>query len=115
MGIQSAYEEAGVTVQYGGSTGSCDIRQCDEEPVVASKKINYSKDVAIETWPLATTGGHTWDAAKRLFEFFERIDVLKIVEGTQDEIKLLELGSGCGWLSLNVADNARTRAGDNLT
>ena len=54
--------------------------------------------VRTEIAHLTTTGGKVWDAAYRMFDF------LKAVLPSQGDMKILELGSGCGWLGMSLAD-----------
>jgi len=88
--------------------GGCSVPTAPSERPRAPDT-HYTEEVSIETTPLASTGGHTWDAAKVLFRFFERIDVLSLLQRGQTDLRLLELGSGCGWLSLNLAHNSARR------
>eukprot|EP01134_Creolimax_fragrantissima_P006240 CFRG6240T1 len=52
---------------------------------------------------LDTTGGHLWDAAKRLFEFMENEQ--ETYDLSRDGLRMLELGSGTGWLGIALAMN----------
>jgi len=90
---------------------------------MANVKSLYRKDLGIENTPLATTGGHTWEAAGVLFDFVAEIDLLKLWSGARNSCantggnndiqiidgktprRILELGSGCGWLALNLANS----------
>ncbi|PRW57925.1 Nicotinamide N-methyltransferase-like [Chlorella sorokiniana] len=60
-------------------------------------------DAEVESTPLSTTGGHTWEAARRLAAY------LSAAAGElglrRPGLRLLELGSGTGWLGANVARN----------
>eukprot|EP00959_Pyramimonas_sp_CCMP1952_P208409 4359615-Pyramimonas_sp.AAC.1 len=52
---------------------------------------------------LSTTGGHVWDAARRLHSY---LSVMSTEDGLDRQgVKVLELGAGCGWLGINVARN----------
>lgn len=59
----------------------------------------------IESSPIiSTTGGFTWPAARRLAAFLEQTRLLEPSSGSQ--IRVLELGSGTGWLGITLALNA---------
>lgn len=63
----------------------------------------WVRDVAVESTPLTTTGGHTWAAAYRLADYLE---AAAPELGLQSPgLRLLELGAGCGWLGATVARN----------
>ena len=60
-------------------------------------------NVRTENAYLTTTGGKVWPAARSMFKLVEE----KVVEalenrGKQTPLRILELGSGCGWLGMNV-------------
>lgn len=60
-------------------------------------------DAEVESTPLSTTGGHTWEAARRLAAYLSAAaDQLGL---GRPGLRLLELGSGTGWLGANVARN----------
>eukprot|EP01124_Arcella_intermedia_P017853 TRINITY_DN24832_c0_g1_i1.p1 TRINITY_DN24832_c0_g1~~TRINITY_DN24832_c0_g1_i1.p1 ORF type:complete len:287 (-),score=71.54 TRINITY_DN24832_c0_g1_i1:43-903(-) len=86
----------------------------------------WARDIQIENAPLETTGGHVWNAAFRLFHFFEEMwegDLLKKlltppqttlqnaipIPATSKvgpkKLNILELGAGCGWLGMALARN----------
>jgi len=54
--------------------------------------------VQTETAHLCTTGGKVWEAAYRMFDF------LKCHLPREGHLKILELGSGCGWLGMSLAE-----------
>mmetsp|Transcript_10668 Transcript_10668/g.20179 ORF Transcript_10668/g.20179 Transcript_10668/m.20179 type:complete len:205 (-) Transcript_10668:826-1440(-) len=64
----------------------------------------WRNDVDAQTTnSLSTTGGHVWDAARRLHQFLGcQADEIGL---TKDGASILELGAGCGWLGLNLAIN----------
>ena len=59
----------------------------------------FPGDITIESGPLESTGGKVWDASVRFFDFLESSSVLS----TSSRIRVLELGSGCGWLGMRIA------------
>lgn len=68
----------------------------------------WSYDVQIQSDvqrgnPLTTTGGHVWDAAKRLAKYFDAEE--EHLNLGRKDLKILELGAGCGWLGLVIAKN----------
>ncbi len=89
----------------------------------------YVPLITTENTPLSTTGGHTWAAAKELWNFFAETDFFSgnhnlglgfetseseenlnyILNSESKFKKILELGSGCGWLGLNLAGEAVAR------
>ena len=75
----------------------------------------YYARIRTDNKPLITTGGHTWEAAHELFAFLAQVDILGIFahdeNGSQQRgLRLLELGSGSGWLGLNLAEIFRAHA-----
>lgn len=63
----------------------------------------WTLDAEVESTPLSTTGGHTWEAARRLAAYLSAAaDQLGL---HQPGLRVLELGSGTGWLGVNVARN----------
>ena len=64
-------------------------------------------DVVVENTPLSTTGGHTWNAAYRLAEYFSTTAAQIGLDTPQNKrkINVLELGAGCGYLGMTVARN----------
>jgi len=63
----------------------------------------WVRDVAVESTPLTTTGGHTWAAAYRLADFLEAAAGELALHAPG--LALLELGAGCGWLGATLARN----------
>ena len=59
----------------------------------------YPGGIYIESSPLESTGGKVWDASLRFYNFICSESVL--ARGIS--LKILELGSGCGWLGLRIA------------
>jgi predicted nicotinamide N-methyase len=51
---------------------------------------------------MATTGGHVWPAARRLLEYIEATKPPEIVN---EGARILELGSGTGWMGMTLAAN----------
>jgi len=68
----------------------------------------WIQDYEVETKALRTTGGKVWDAARYLFKFLEVLhshSVKWLPTKSLDGKRYLELGSGCGWLGCNLANN----------
>jgi len=88
----------------------------------------WARDITIENAPLTTTGGHVWNAAYRLFHYFEEkwdeimyhvisfdhhsvplsdcgITVPRPLCPRRRPLRVLELGAGCGWLGMALARN----------
>jgi len=84
----------------------------------------WLRDIKFDVAALTTTGGHVWNAAYRLFHYFEYswtdiVSHFPLVDDTPSEkhivipnpirrsrpLKVLELGSGCGWLGMALARN----------
>ncbi len=59
--------------------------------------------MVVESTPLDTTGGHTWKAAYRLADFLEASAQQLGLD--KEGLKVLELGSGTGWLGVTLARN----------
>jgi hypothetical protein len=59
----------------------------------------YPGSIKIEAFPLASTGGKVWSAS---FGFFEFLESQVFVDGLSS-LRILELGSGCGWLGMRTA------------
>ncbi|KAF4675937.1 hypothetical protein FOL47_007004 [Perkinsus chesapeaki] len=56
-------------------------------------------DIQCESAALTTTGGRVWSASHDMFTFLkEKTDIFSLKKG-----RILELGSGCGWLGMEVA------------
>ena len=60
-------------------------------------------DVENESTPLATTGGHTWAAARRLAAYLS--SAAPELGLHRPGLRILELGAGTGWLGATVARN----------
>ncbi|CAD7931168.1 unnamed protein product [Amoebophrya sp. A25] len=95
----------------------------------------YQTPLQVENTPLRTTGGHTWPAARALFEFIAKTDGLGLAdflrsrsrmeedgrhgeeqaaitsEYISKDLNILELGSGCGWVALNLAYSSLVAGG----
>lgn len=54
----------------------------------------------MESAPLESTGGKVWEASLRSFDILSSILCDK---STDQDLHVLELGSGCGWLGLRLA------------
>jgi len=67
----------------------------------------WIQDVIVKSTPLSTTGGHTWEAAYRLAEYFSSTAAhIGLNDGaSNNKINILELGAGCGYLGITVARN----------
>lgn len=63
----------------------------------------WTLDAEVESTPLSTTGGHTWEAARRLAAYLSAAAGQLGLQ--QPGLRVLELGSGTGWLGVNVARN----------
>ena len=59
----------------------------------------YPGGIWIEAGPLASTGGKVWQASIDFFDFL----VSTLVFTDTRPVRILELGSGCGWLGLRLA------------
>ena len=59
-----------------------------------------SASISIETSPLESTGGKVWHAAVSLYDFLKCVPEL-----SRSGLRVLELGSGCGWLGLTLAND----------
>ncbi|KNC80872.1 hypothetical protein SARC_06771 [Sphaeroforma arctica JP610] len=72
--------------------------------MTASHRSWSSDQVRIETnKTLETTGGHTWEAAIKLFDFIgSQQEICDLDRGNE---RLLELGSGTGWLGIALTLN----------
>ena len=84
--------------------------------------------IQVESTPLSTTGGHTWKAAYHLADFLAAVATSQSPPPPPPntstttttpppplshlliapDIRILELGSGCGWLGLTTAHNLPT-------
>ena len=71
--------------------------------------MDWTQDVVIDdvsaylaTVTKETTGGKVWEAARRLLEYFYRERHLLFAQPAQ---RILELGSGTGWLGMTLAQN----------
>lgn len=62
-------------------------------------RTQYPGDITIESGPLESTGGKVWDASLNFFRFLSDCDELK----NPERMKILELGSGCGWLGMRLS------------
>eukprot|EP01063_Lacrimia_lanifica_P031392 TRINITY_DN5160_c0_g4_i1.p1 TRINITY_DN5160_c0_g4~~TRINITY_DN5160_c0_g4_i1.p1 ORF type:complete len:259 (+),score=79.65 TRINITY_DN5160_c0_g4_i1:49-825(+) len=62
---------------------------------------SWRRDFRTEWTTSGTTGGTLWEAAFRMADFLEGSDLFADMPGA----KVLELGSGCGWLGVCVALN----------
>ncbi len=62
-------------------------------------------DVKVESTPLSTTGGHTWNAAYRLADYFSSTAAAIGLNDNTNKINILELGAGTGYLGITVARN----------
>ena len=58
----------------------------------------YPGGIFIEPFPLESTGGKVWDASFKFLEFLLRLEQFNGCSGQ----RVLELGSGCGWLGMRV-------------
>ena len=71
---------------------------------------SWQHDVVIENEVsrsnyLTTTGGIVWQAARTLCEYLEEEGQVIGLNSGRDEIHVLELGAGCGFLGMTVARN----------
>jgi predicted nicotinamide N-methyase len=60
-------------------------------------------DVFVDSRPMSTTGGHTWAAAYRLADYLAA--AFAELGLSQPGLRIIELGSGTGWLGATVARN----------
>eukprot|EP00899_Mesostigma_viride_P017495 jgi/Mesvir1/25747/Mv01928-RA.1 len=60
-------------------------------------------DIQVESAALNTTGGRVWGAAKRLCQYLEA--TADAIGMSKPGVRILELGSGTGWLGLMLARN----------
>ncbi len=67
-----------------------------------------TENINVESAPLTTTGGHTWPAAYHLFTYLEYAYDVNKHNMRKHNLRVLELGSGCGWLSIALAANLPT-------
>ena len=59
------------------------------------------EDITIENSPLESTGGKVWPASMRFEKFLQ-----SIYSGNDSHrLSVLELGSGCGWLGMSLAQS----------
>jgi hypothetical protein len=61
----------------------------------------YPGHIVIEAFPLESTGGKVWAASMRFFDYLNSLSVFSEAGG----MRVLELGSGCGWLGMRVANS----------
>eukprot|EP00301_Raphidiophrys_heterophryoidea_P005673 c12356_g4_i1.p1 GENE.c12356_g4_i1~~c12356_g4_i1.p1 ORF type:complete len:517 (+),score=133.60 c12356_g4_i1:45-1553(+) len=71
----------------------------------------WTKDVVIQSDvargnPLSTTGGHVWSAVHHFVSYFETTK--EEIRLDQPQIRVLELGAGCGLLGMTIARNIPT-------
>lgn len=59
----------------------------------------FPGEIDIESGPLESTGGKVWEASMRFFSFL----IEKSIFTDEMNAKVLELGSGCGWLGMRLA------------
>jgi predicted nicotinamide N-methyase len=59
----------------------------------------YPGGIRIESCPLESTGGKVWQASLRFYSFLSSDPLFS----RSSSSKILELGSGCGWLGLMIA------------
>ena len=62
-----------------------------------------TEDVAVGFKELRTTGGQLWDAAIHMAEFLG--EMREVLDLSRPGMRILELGSGTGWLGLVCARN----------
>lgn len=76
----------------------------DRQPVPegAIDKV-WRRDIITSHAPMTTTGGQLWNAAVRLGDFLEAQGVKLGL--TRQGVRILELGSGIGWLGMLLACN----------
>ena len=71
--------------------------------------LKWRRQFTTEWAPLGTTGGTLWEAGFVLADFLEATGAVaaaaRCANTRGSEAKLLELGSGCGWLGICVAAN----------
>ena len=60
----------------------------------------FSMVIRTERAHLSTTGGKVWDAAVTMFDFLK----LNIKTSRERPLNVIELGSGCGWLGMSLAE-----------
>ncbi|GFR44306.1 hypothetical protein Agub_g5518, partial [Astrephomene gubernaculifera] len=77
---------------------------CAEGSERENKQTQYwVYDIVTQHAALTTTGGRVWDAARRLASFLEEMsDELQL---HRPGLRVLELGSGLGWLGMTLARN----------
>ena len=63
----------------------------------------WDRSVVYESTALTTTGGVKWDASVYLCDYLE--DQCTELGLDQANVRILELGSGCGWLGMILARN----------
>jgi hypothetical protein len=68
--------------------------------------VEWAPPIEVDTTTtLSTTGGHVWDAARRMYKF---LSVMSSQIGlNKPGVTVLELGAGCGWLGINIARNLK--------
>lgn len=64
--------------------------------------------ITVESTPLTTTGGHTWQAARHLAAYLEHCYATDTHAMRTQPLRVLELGAGCGWLGTVFATNVPT-------
>ena len=62
------------------------------------------ENIIVDNKPLATTGGRVWDAARQCAQFLSQSGMYHEIM-SRPGARLLELGAGCGWLGLAIANN----------
>ena len=58
----------------------------------------YPGGIILESGPLESTGGKVWNASIEFFRFLQSLKGFR-----NDSVKVIELGSGCGWLGLRLS------------
>ena len=59
--------------------------------------LEYPGQIILESGPLESTGGKVWKASIDFFDWLNQVPEIQ-----RKECRIIELGSGCGWLGLRL-------------